>query len=168
MDAETSDVPLFMDLDDDDPLLVEAVSEAKRTLPQFLEAATQRKFPSATFWVKVPLIDRSDTGETALVQTPDTAAQYPDRRLCHLWLSLRSRLEDLFFCAVAEAPEELHVERGAVFIVGSASVEDWMIHHDGVVFGGFSLRVTRIRLSKEGKIKFDEHTGIREFKTLVL
>jgi hypothetical protein len=41
-----------------------------------------------------------------------------------------------------------------------------MINHDGTVFGGFSLRVIRSRLRNDDRMKFDVHTGIREFKTL--
>ena len=43
-------------------------------------------------------------------------------------------------------------------------MEDWMIDHQGFVYGGFSLRVLRDRLGEIDKQRFDEHTGIREFK----
>jgi hypothetical protein len=42
-----------------------------------------------------------------------------------------------------------------------------MINHVGTAFGGFSLRVVRSRLRQEEQMKFDAHTGIREFKNLM-
>ncbi len=43
MNSEDPDVPLFADLNDADLALVEAVSEARRTLPQFLDAASKTR-----------------------------------------------------------------------------------------------------------------------------
>ena len=42
-----------------------------------------------------------------------------------------------------------------------------MINHGGTAFGGFSLRVIRSRLCNKEQMKFDAHTGIREFKKLM-
>jgi uncharacterized protein YegJ (DUF2314 family) len=167
VDPEASAVPLFANLNDADPVVIEAVSEARRTLPQFLDAASDMKFSPATYLVKVPFIDRSKTGEAALVQTSETAASHPTLPICHLWLRVTSVLGDLLFCSVGEAPDALHLERFTSFVVASESIEDWMINHDGTAFGGFSLRIIRSRLGREGQMKFDAHTGIREFRTLV-
>ncbi|MGA2230952.1 MAG: DUF2314 domain-containing protein [Tepidisphaeraceae bacterium] len=166
MSAETSDLPLFMELDDADPAVGQASSEAKRTFPHFLNAVTEKLFPVATYWVKVPFIDRSGTGEQALVRTPETASKSSSRPLCHLWLRVNSVLDDLVFCNVGEAPEALQLQRGTSFVIAGASIEDWLINNDGTAFGGFSLRVIRGRLSKGEQLKFDAHAGIREFRTL--
>jgi len=165
-DSETSDVPLFAVLKDADPDVVEAVCEAKRTLPQFLDAASKMQFSPAIYLVKVPFIDRSETGEQALVRNSEDAAENPKRPICHLWLTVTSVLDDLIFCSVQEAPDALHLERGTSFVIASDLIEDWMINQDGTAFGGFSLRVIRSHLRKEEQINFDAHTGIREFKTL--
>src|SRR5579863_971553 len=117
MNSETSDVPLFTDLNDADPLVVEAVTEAKRTFPQFLEAASKNQFSPATYLVKVPFLDRSETGESALVLSSETAAQNPTRPICHLWLSVTSVFDDLIFCSVGEAPGALRLKRGASFVI---------------------------------------------------
>jgi len=167
MDAAGPDVPLFADLSDDDPALVEAVSEAKRTFPQFVDAASNMRFSPATYLVKVPFLDKSDTGEQGLVCTPAVASENPVRPICHLWLSVTSVLGDLMFCSVVEAPAELHLKKGTSFVIEGATIEDWMIYHLGEVFGGFSLRIIRSRLREQEKVKFDDHTGIREFKKLM-
>jgi hypothetical protein len=167
MDADHSNVPLFANLDDADPDVVAAVSQAKRTLSKFLDAASSGRFSPATYLVKVPFIDRSGTGEPALVHTPDTATEYPGRPICHLWLSVTSVLDDLVFCSVGEAPDALHLNPGTSFVIVSESIEDWMIHHGGDTFGGFSLRVVRGRLHKREQTAFDTHTGIRSFKELL-
>jgi uncharacterized protein YegJ (DUF2314 family) len=160
-------VPLFADLNEADPAVVEAVSEARRTFPQFLDAVSKMRFAPAIYLVKVPFIDRSETGEQALVRTPEAAADNPTRPTCHLWLSVTSILDDLIFCTVGEAPDALHLKSEASFVVASESIEDWMINHGGTTFGGFSLRVIRSRLHIEEQMKFDAHTGIREFKKLM-
>lgn len=167
MDSELSRLSLFAQLNDADPAVVEAVIEARRTLPEFLEAASKMQLQPAIYAVKVPFIDRSGTGEEAVVHNSKTAAENPARPICHLWLSVTSVLNDLVFCSVAEAPDALHLKRGTNFVVTSESIEDWMINRDGTAFGGFSLRVIRGRLHKEDWMKFDAHTGIREFKTLM-
>lgn len=167
MDFKGADTPLFADLNDADPAVVEAVSEARRTLPQFLDAVSKLRFSPALYLVKVPFIDRSDVGEPAMVRTPQTAAENPTRPACHLWLSVNSIMDDLIFCSVAEAPDSLHLKRDASFVVASESIEDWIINHGGTAFGGFSLRVIRSRLRKEEHLTFEAHTGIREFKRLM-
>jgi uncharacterized protein YegJ (DUF2314 family) len=167
MDSEAPDLPLFAVLNDGDPAVVEAVSEARRTFPQFLDAVLKMRFSPAIYLVKVPFIDRSETGEQALVRTPETAVENPTRPTCHLWLSVTSILDDLIFCSVFEAADALHLERGASFVVASESIEDWMINHGGTVFGGFSLRAIRSRLRKEEQLKFDAHAGVREFKNVM-
>jgi uncharacterized protein YegJ (DUF2314 family) len=166
MDSNAPDVPLFADLDEADPAVVEAVSEARRTFPQFLDAVSKMRFSPAIYLVKLPFIDRSEMGEVALLSTPEAAAANPTRPTCHLWLSVTSILDDLIFCSVGEAPDALHLKGYASFVVASEWIEDWMINHGGTAFGGFSLRVIRSRLRKEEQMKFDVHTGIREFKTL--
>jgi hypothetical protein len=167
MNSEVSDGPLFMDLNDADPVVVQASSEAKRTFPQFLDAVTKKRFLAAIYLVKVPFIDRSGTGEAALVRTSETASNNLSRPICHLWLRVNSAFEELLFCSVGEAPEALRFKRGTTFVIEGAIIEDWLISDDGIAFGGFSLRVIRNRLSDGEQFKFDAHTGIREFKALL-
>jgi hypothetical protein len=47
MNDAVPDEPLFAHLCNDDSELVDAVSVAKRTLPQFLDAFSKRRFPTA-------------------------------------------------------------------------------------------------------------------------
>jgi len=166
MSSEASDDPLFMNLDDGDPVVIQASMEAKQTLQQSLNAATHKHFPEATCLVKAPFIDRSDTNEQALVRTSETALANPSRPICHLWLRVTSVMDDLIFCCIGEAPGALRLNRGDSFVIENALIEDWLINDNGTAFGGFSLRVIRSRLSNSEQIKFDALTGIREFKTL--
>ena len=167
MVTDDPDIPLFANLQDTDPDVVTAVSEAKKTLPQFLDAAASRRLSPATFLVIVPFLDRSGTAERALVLTLDTAAENLGRPICHLWLSVTSVLDDLVFCLVGEAPDKLRLRPGTAFVVASESIEDWMINNGGEAYGGFSLRVIRSRLGTEGQMRFDARTGIRRFKELM-
>jgi uncharacterized protein YegJ (DUF2314 family) len=167
LDSKAPGIPLFADLNDIDPAVVEVVSEARRTLPLFLDAASKMRFSPASYLVKVPFIDTSQLGEQALVRTAEAAAENPTRPICHLWLTVTSIFDDLIFCSVAEAPDKLNLKRDASFVVASESIEDWMINSGGTAFGGFSLRVIRSRLGEKEQMKFDAHTGIREFKKLM-
>ena len=162
------DEPLFANLDDNDPALAAAlaaaVREAEQSLPSFKAAFLERRLWPAAYAVKLPFIDRSQTGEKALVRTPDVVIENPAGPIARLWLSVTSILEDLLFCSIEEAPRELRLNRHDSFVVDTDIVEDWMINQDGVVYGGFSLRLIRNQLSAEGQRQFDDHTGIREFK----
>jgi uncharacterized protein YegJ (DUF2314 family) len=167
MDTESSDFPLFADLDENDPAAVEAAMEARITFRQFLDAISKGLFSQANYLVKVPFINGSELGEHALVRKQGTAAKNPTRPIRHLWLIVTSVLDDLIFCSVGEAPDAVHLKRDTSFVVSGEVIEDWMINHGGIAFGGFSLRVIRNRLHKEEQMEFDAHTGIREFEELM-
>lgn len=167
MDSEAPDIPLFANLSDADHAIVEAVNEAKRTLSWFLDAALKTRFSPASYLVKAPFIDRSQFGKQAIVRTPENSAENSLLPICHLWLRVTSVLDGLVFCSVFEAPDALHLKGGESFVVANEVIEDWMINHEGIAFGGFSLRVIRNRLHKKEQIRLDAHAGIREFKELM-
>jgi uncharacterized protein YegJ (DUF2314 family) len=167
MDADGPDTPLFANVPNTDPEVVAAINEAKKTLPRFLDAAASGRFSPASCVVKVTFLDRRVTAEPALVRTSESASEYPEHPICHLWLSVTSVLDELVFCSVFEAPDELRLKPGTSFVVASESIEDWMINQSGEVFGGNSLRVIRNRLGVEARKRFDAHTGIRRFNELM-
>lgn len=160
------DGPLFAYLNDDDPALLDARSDASRTLPQFKDAFAKRRFELVAYLVKVPFLCRDDTKEPALVRTSEVAAEYPIQKMCRLWLAVNSVLEDLLFCSVLEAPPALRLSTGDSFVIDTSLIEDWIINQGGVVYGGFSMRVIRSRLSEHDRRRFDDDTGIYEFKQL--
>jgi hypothetical protein len=114
------DEPLFANLNDDDSALLDAVSVAKRTLPQFMDTFAKRRFAPAAYLVKVPFLDRDDIGEPALVRTSEVAAEYPTQQMCRLWLTVNSVLEDLLFCSVLEAPAALRLATGGSFVIDTS------------------------------------------------
>jgi hypothetical protein len=162
--AHPSGDPLFVNLHDDDPALLAAVVEAREKLPRFKGALSARRFAPAVYLVKLPFVDRSDVGQPSLVGTSKVVAENPKRPIAHLWLAVTSTLDDLLFCSIGEAPKQLGLRKGDSFVVQDEVVEDWMIDHQGVAYGGFSLRALRSRLGETDKRRFDEHIGIHEFK----
>jgi hypothetical protein len=162
--ANASGDPLFMNLRDDDPAILAAVTQARQKLAQFKAAFAARRLSPAAYLVKVPFVDRGDRGQPALVGTSSVVAENPTRPVAHLWLVVTSTLEDLLFCSVGEAPKELGLTKGDSFVIQEEVLEDWMINHRGVAYGGFSLRALRDRLGGPDRKRFDEHTGIHEFK----
>lgn len=71
------------------------------------------------------------------------------------------------FCSVFESPPALKLTAGDRFVVDAELIEDWMIHDGKVAYGGFSMRVVRIRLPITGRRRFDDYTGIQEFKEIL-
>ena len=110
MDADGPDTPLFANVPNTDPEVVAAINEAKKTLPRFLDAAASGRFSPASCVVKVTFLDRRVTAEPALVRTSESASEYPEHPICHLWLSVTSVLDELVFCSVFEAPDELRLK----------------------------------------------------------
>ena len=163
-DPHPAGEPLFVNLSDDDPAILASVIEAREKLAQFKTAFSARRFCSGVHLVKIPFVDRSDIGQPALVATSTVVAENPKRPIPRLWLGVTSILEDLFFCSVREAPKQLLLTEGPSFVLEEGMVEDWMITHEGIAYGGFSMRVLRDRLGEIDKQRFDEHTGICEFK----
>ena len=49
MDSKSPDIPLFANLSDIDPAVVESVNEARRTFPQFLDAVSKTRFSQAVY-----------------------------------------------------------------------------------------------------------------------
>jgi hypothetical protein len=156
--------PLFVYLREDDPALLAASTEARQKQAQFKAAFSERRFKSAAYLVKVPFVDRGDVGQPFLVGTSKVVADNPTRPITHLWLAVTSMLDGLLFCSVGEAPKQFGLKKGESFVIREELAEDWMITHEGVAYGGFSLRASRNRLGEIDKRRFDERTGIHEFK----
>lgn len=162
--AKDAREPLFVNMPDDNPALLAATTEAREKLPRFKAAFSAGKFRPAAYLVKVPFVDKSDRGLPSLVATSQVVADNPKRPVAHLWLTVTSILDDLIFCSVGEAPKKLGLGKGDSFVVQDEIVKDWMINSQGIAYGAFSLRVLRNRLGEIERRKFDEHTGIQEFK----
>jgi uncharacterized protein YegJ (DUF2314 family) len=55
------------------------------------------------------------------------------------------------------------LEEGELFLLKQDQVEDWMINVDGLIYGGYSLRLAREMTPKSDRHDFDEHIGLRQF-----
>ena len=159
-------LPQFVQPDDADPALLTAIEEARRTLPHCLDAMSAGRFPNGNLLVKVPFIDRARIGESALVRTSETGAEYSGWPICHLWLRVTSITGDLIFCAIVEAPPVKGLNAGATFVVAPESIEDWTLNHQGETYGAYSLRVIRKMMNPREREQFDHHTGIESFKEI--
>lgn len=129
---------------DDDGEFLDTIQEARRTLDAFRER----------------LSDRDAGRGTALVKT--LLEGFGDR--AYLWLIVIAHDPDGFVGEIFELPRDLagytiedHVR------VSNADVMDWMINDDGVLHGGFSLRLARARLAPAERPGFDRHVGVREY-----
>ena len=119
---------MVIDVEDDDPEMVAAISKARQTVGQFIAAMENPTSVQENFSVKV-LVEEGDAGE-------------------HMWL-LPVRLEGSTFVGTLsnEPVEVTHVEIGDELRVEKNEISDWMYVDQGKVVGGFSLRVLMERAS---------------------
>ena len=81
-----------------------------------------------------------------------------------IWLANTRLHNENFLCQIFEVPKFLtNVEVGQVFEISENELVDWMVNEDGVLYGGFSLRLHRSTLPKEEQIEFDEYIGVVKY-----
>ena len=142
------DEPIFMALKGASPEMVDARAQAKQTLPAFRQAIIDRKYPGAFFNVKgyFPEADGSEGP--------------------HLWLWVRELNDDGLVCVPFELPKDFTgLKPDQKVLMKDADIEDWMINHDGILYGGFSLRVQRSHVPETEREAFDRFIGVKEYKT---
>ncbi|GAA5496362.1 hypothetical protein Rhal01_02545 [Rubritalea halochordaticola] len=82
----------------------------------------------------------------------------------NMWLSVEEILPDGFGASFFEVPTTFQsIKMGDRFRIPRAEVQDWMIHENGTLHGGFSLRVQREHMSDTEKAEFDQHIGAERY-----
>ena len=78
----------------------------------------------------------------------------------HLWLSVESAQVDGFEAVSFEAPPEFpELASGAKRFIANDAIEDWAVSIDGVMHGGFSLRLQRSKLPEPDRQSYDNYVG---------
>lgn len=155
--------PLFGTLADDAPALLRSIREARATVSCFTRAFSTRTNKSAVYLVKLPLIDAGPE-RGVCVWNEERASEYRNGPALHLWLRVHDALDDLLFAHAFEAPEGLKgLSVGQTYVVGPSDIEDWMINVDGLVYGGYSIRIQREALPVAQRPEFDAYAGIGRF-----
>lgn len=142
VDAE----PRFMNMPDGE--LADAARASQKTLPHFRALLASSEEPDASPLVK-------------------THFPHPDGKGMWLWLSVDAPDESGFHARVFEAPADFPgVAPGSWHFVPDEEVGDWAIIFDGVLHGGYSLRLQRERLPASERAAYDAYIGAQRYAPL--
>lgn len=126
-----------------DQRMVDAIAEAKRTLPTFIDALKQAQGRDRYFSVKRPFAT-SDGGSE------------------HIWIDELKWMGTSFQGRVANVPASVPgLTSGETVSVAVEEVSDWMIvDAGGRLTGGFTIRAMREMMSPEQRTEFDASSGL--------
>ena len=149
--------PLFRNVHDDDEEMLRAYALASTTIGEFISLV--KSDVSAIYMAKLKF------------RNPELSERLGEDRFLFLWLSdvFYHEKEGLLSGTFFEVPEELTKwhQVGQRLGFDPEDVFDWMIIEDGHAKGGFTIRVTRNRLSSEKeKSEYDEYIGIKSYEPL--
>ena len=119
------------------------VNSAQKSFPSFLKLYTKYKnTKGVSFLIKVPLNHGNKTS--------------------HFWFTFKGKKNKNYIGTYFELPKELMMYQNIE--VSNKEIEDWMIDDHGYLYGGYSLRLQRKRLSKNEQISFDKYIGIKVYR----
>lgn len=82
----------------------------------------------------------------------------------NMWLVVRSDNKSSFVGEIFELPSEFKEFRvGQTIEITDDEVQDWMINDDGTLYGGYSLRYSRSKMSVADREAFDRHVGVEKY-----
>ena len=140
------DEPVFMAMGQNNPKLAIALEQAGETLPDFIDAFCAGRHSESPFVVKACFLGEDEEDRV------------------HIWVLLNQLHEGDLVCSPIQIPEGFSgLQEDQLFILRQEQVEDWMINVDGLIYGGYSLRLAREMTSDAEKPEFDEHIGLRDF-----
>ena len=138
--------PLFMLVPDS--AIAEAAKAANASLPSFRELLANGPEPDVPPIVKTYFPD------------PEGGGMW-------LWLSVDEVKEAGFNASVFEAPPEFpDLSRGSRHFIPNEKVADWAAIIEGVMHGGYSLRLQRDRLPEHERASYDRYIGASSYAPL--
>jgi len=148
--------PLFVAISDDDPEMLRAYGSASATMPAFRAFLSQPG--SRQCCAKLSFRD------------PDESQRTGEDSLVFLWLgAVEYHLDHrLFSGAFFEVPRELTKWHsvGQRLSFQADDVFDWFVNEDGLLHGGFTLRVVRSHLPEADRLAYDQYVGVRQWAPL--
>ena len=136
--------PSFAQIDSSSDEYKKTITEAKKSLSDFRAMLPSDGSPRFEAMVKLKLSD----GENS----------------AFIWLANTRLNGDGFIAELYEVPEFFkNMEVGQSFTVSSDELVDWSVNEEGILHGGFSLRLYRSTLSDEEQKQFDEHVGVLKY-----
>lgn len=145
--------PLFAAIRSGDPEMQRAYSLAAETVDELIEHLRRGgKIVSA---IKMRFRD------------PEQSARLGEDRFVFLWLNVaghdsgRGQFVVRFF----EVPPDLQQwhKPGDQIVIERDQIFDWFVNDDGLLNGGFTMRVARSRMPESERTAFDAYTGVRQW-----
>ncbi|WP_313458784.1 DUF2314 domain-containing protein [Stenotrophomonas sp.] len=127
-------------------------------------AAVARTAQRTLVHFRVLLMTNEEPDASPLVKTyiPD-----PDGKGMWLWLSVEDVTRFGFDARVFEAPAHFPgVTAGSLRFIPNEEVGDWAVIIDGVLHGGYSLRLQRGRLPESERAAYDAYIGAQRYAPL--
>ncbi len=129
--------------DQDDDLMVRAIANAKLTHMQFVKALGEKSTSDSSFAIKKPY------------PTPEEGFE-------HIWISDVSWDGSAFSGTINNEPvDTTEVKFGERVQVKPDELSDWMFVRDGVLVGGYTLRVMYSDLEDAEKQAFEQQVGFK-------
>jgi len=125
----------------DDKAMNSAIAESKSTFDTFVTAFNNQGERDEAHAIKVQF------------KTPDGGGE-------HIWIGDLFLKDGNFYGLVNNTPNATtEVNFGDTVLVDTKNMSDWMYLSDGVLKGGYTIRVLRNQLSAKEKKDFDENVG---------
>jgi len=144
--------PLFVGVRGDDVEMRQAYAAAAASIEKFVEYI--RSGANITCAAKLRFKD------------PTLSEKLGEDRFVYLWLANVQVLDDgPFLGTFFQVPAELSQwhQVGTHLQFEGADIFDWFVNEEGLMHGGFTMRVQRSRLPAGERPAFDAYTGVREW-----
>ena len=145
--------PLFVNVRQDDPEMARAHAQAAATIDEFA-AHVQRD------GAHIPMAKMR-------FRDPDQSERLGEDRFFFLWLlAVRQDIDpQRFALRFVEVPLEFQKwhKPGEVLLIDRDQVFDWFVNDDGLMHGGFTMRVARARRPEGERAAYDSYTGVRQW-----
>jgi uncharacterized protein YegJ (DUF2314 family) len=140
-ESKTENTGLYT-TDGEDQEMNQAIKDARISLVQFDESYLSGKFDTSTFALKVRF--PTETGGE------------------HIWATSIVIANGAYYGVIDDVPVlTTHVSQGDRIKINKEDITDWMYSENGVLRGGYSIRLIRQRLTKEEKLQFDLNFRLR-------
>ena len=136
---EREDEPTIYSVESEDPEMNAAILEANETLDDFNKGLSNFNADSHALKVK---FSNSDGVE-------------------HMWIGEIKYKDGNYSGILNNDPEYIkEYKAGDKIYIDTSKISDWMYLINGKLYGGYTIRVLRDRMSEEEKKQFDEESGM--------
>ena len=145
--------PLFAVIRSDDPEMQRAYSLAAKTVDQLIKHL--KREGNIVSAIKMRFRD------------PEQSMRLGEDRFVFLWLTVAGHDPGTgrFLVRFFEVPPDLQQwhKPGEQLVIERDQIFDWFVNDDGLLHGGYTMRVARSRMPESERTAFDRYTGVRQW-----